>query len=103
MTRAGWSSSCGQGQPRLGDGPRIGRGFIAFLSGMAEDERHRIVKGANEGRAVARKNRVRFGRKPKGQRPSAGRGLEAPSSGESCRSIAKKMGVHHATVARLAV
>jgi hypothetical protein len=26
----------------------LGRGFIAFLSAMAEDERHRIVKRANE-------------------------------------------------------
>ena len=33
----------------------IGRGFIAFLSAMAEDERHRIVKRANDGRAAARK------------------------------------------------
>jgi hypothetical protein len=28
---------------------RIGRGFIAFLSAMAEDERQRIVKRANDG------------------------------------------------------
>ena len=32
----------------------IGRGFIAFLSAMAEDERHQVVKRANEGRAAAR-------------------------------------------------
>jgi len=29
----------------------IGRGFIAFLSALAEDERQRIVKCANDGRA----------------------------------------------------
>jgi DNA invertase Pin-like site-specific DNA recombinase len=32
---------------------------------MAEDERHHIVKRANEGRAAARKRGTRFGRKPK--------------------------------------
>src|SRR4029453_14064063 len=45
--------------------PPLGRGFTAFLSAMAEDERHRIVKRANEGRAAARKRGTRFGRKPK--------------------------------------
>jgi DNA invertase Pin-like site-specific DNA recombinase len=32
---------------------------------MAEDERHRIVKRANEGRAAAHKRGTQFGRKPK--------------------------------------
>jgi DNA invertase Pin-like site-specific DNA recombinase len=38
----------------------IGRGFIAFLSALAEDERQRIVKraNANDGRAAARKRGV---------------------------------------------
>ena len=40
-----------------------GRGFI--LPAMAEDERQRIVKRANEGRKAARSKGVRFGRKPK--------------------------------------
>ena len=43
----------------------IGRGFIAFLSALAEDERQRIVKRANDGRKVARAKGVKFGRKPK--------------------------------------
>jgi DNA invertase Pin-like site-specific DNA recombinase len=42
----------------------IGRGFIAFLSALAEDERQRIVKRANW-RAAARKRGVHMGRKPK--------------------------------------
>jgi DNA invertase Pin-like site-specific DNA recombinase len=32
-----------------------GRGLLALLSGLAEDERHRIVRRANEGRTEARK------------------------------------------------
>src|SRR5262245_47746806 len=41
------------------------RGFIAFWSALAEDERQRIVKRANEGRAAARKRGVHMGRQPK--------------------------------------
>jgi hypothetical protein len=40
----------------------INRGILALLSALAEDERHRIVKRANEGRAAARKKGTRFGR-----------------------------------------
>src|SRR5215470_19960674 len=40
----------------------INRVILAFLSALAEDERHRIVKRANQGRAAARKRGVKFGR-----------------------------------------
>ena len=69
---------------------------------MAEDERQRILARCNAGRQVAIAKGVRFGPKPKltaHQRTEALKRLEA---GESCRSIAKVMGVYHATVARLA-
>jgi DNA invertase Pin-like site-specific DNA recombinase len=52
-------------KPHLDLTTPIGRGFIAFLSAMAEDERHRVVKWDNEGRAAARKRGAQFGRKPK--------------------------------------
>jgi DNA invertase Pin-like site-specific DNA recombinase len=48
---------------------------------MAEDERERIVQRANDGRKAARARGTKFGRK--------------------ARSIAKFLGVHHATVARV--
>jgi DNA invertase Pin-like site-specific DNA recombinase len=91
-------------KPHLDLTTPLGRGFIAFLSAMAEDERHRILKRANDGRvaAKAKGKGTRFGRKPKltsHQRTEALKRLEA---GESYRSIAKPMAVHHATVARLA-
>jgi len=41
-------------KPHLDLTTPIGRGFIAFLSALAEDERQRIVKRANDGRAAAR-------------------------------------------------
>ena len=83
-------------KPHLDLTTPLGRGFIAFLSAMAEDERQRIVKRANDGRAAAKG--IRLGRKPKlteHQRQEARRRIEA---GESARSIAKFLGVHHATV-----
>jgi len=80
----------------------IGRGFSAFLSAMAEDERHRIAKRANEGRAIARENGTRFGRKPKLTDHQQAEALKRLAKGESCRAIAKSLGCHHATVARLA-
>jgi hypothetical protein len=67
---------------------------------MAEDERERIVKRANDSRRVARAKGVKFGRKPKltaHQQKEARKRLQA---GDSARSIAKFLGVHHTTVLR---
>ena len=41
----------------------IGRGFMAFISAMAEDERLRIIKRTKEGRAIARDKGVKMGPK----------------------------------------
>jgi DNA invertase Pin-like site-specific DNA recombinase len=89
-------------KPHLDLTTALGRGFIAFLSAMAEDERHRILKRANEGRAAARKKGTRFGRKPKLTDHQQREALKRLDDGESCRSIAKAMAVHHATISRLA-
>jgi DNA invertase Pin-like site-specific DNA recombinase len=88
-------------KPHLDLTTPLGRGFIAFLSAMAEDERLRIVKRANDGRKAARAKGTRFGRKPKldgHQQAQTRRRLEA---GESARAIAKDFRVHHATVLRV--
>jgi DNA invertase Pin-like site-specific DNA recombinase len=88
-------------KPHLDLTTPIGRGFIAFLSALAEDERQRIVKRANDGRTAARKRGARFGRRPKlndHQRREARRRL---LSGESARAVARSYAVHHATVSRL--
>jgi len=51
-------------KPHLDLTTPIGRGFIAFLSALAEDERQRIVKRANDGRAAARKRGSTWGASP---------------------------------------
>ena len=43
----------------------MGRGFMAMMSAMAEDERLRIIKRTHEGRQIALARGVRMGRKPK--------------------------------------
>jgi DNA invertase Pin-like site-specific DNA recombinase len=79
----------------------IGRGFIAFLSAMAEDERQRIVGRANEGRAAARRRGARFGRKPKLSEHQRKEGRRPLLAGDSARAIARDFAVHHATISRL--
>jgi len=64
--------------------------------------RRRVLQRANDGRASARKRGVRFGRKPKLTDHQQAEALKRLASGESCRAIGKTMGVHHATIARLA-
>jgi DNA invertase Pin-like site-specific DNA recombinase len=79
----------------------LGRGFIAFLSAMAEDERQRIVKRANDGRVAARARGARMGRREKlsdAQQADARRRL---AEGVSCREIARVLGCHHGTISRL--
>ena len=41
-----------------------GRGILALLSGLAEEERTRILRRANEGRIAAIKRGSRHGRRP---------------------------------------
>src|SRR5277367_6831028 len=43
----------------------MGRGVMAMMSAMAEDERLRIIKRTHEGRQIARAKGVKMGRKPK--------------------------------------
>lgn len=89
-------------KPHLDLTTPIGRGFIAFLSALAEDERQRIVKRANEGRRAAVKRGVKLGRRLKLSEHQQAEARKRLAAGESARSIGKSMAVHHATVARLA-
>jgi DNA invertase Pin-like site-specific DNA recombinase len=74
---------------------------LALLSGLAEEERHRILKRANEGRAAAIKKGKRLGRKPKLDDHQQQEAIKRLRAAESCREIAKTFRVHHATIARL--
>ena len=79
----------------------MGQGILAFLSALAQDERERIVKRAQEGRKAARMRGVQFGRKPKLTQHQQAEGRRRLDNGESARSIARDFNCHHAIVARL--
>ena len=73
-------------KPHLDLTTPLGRGFIAFLSAMAEDERHRIMKRANEGRIAAIKRGIHLGRKPQLDDHQRREALKRLKAGESCRA-----------------
>ena len=79
----------------------MGRGLLGLFSGLAEDERQRIVKRAEEGRAIARKKNVKFGRKSKLTEHQKRKALQRLAAGESAREIGRDFGVSHSTIVRL--
>lgn len=88
-------------KPHLDLTTRLGQGFLAFLSALAEDERERIVKRAAEGRSAARRRGVPMGRRPKLTDHQQSTARARLASGESCRAVAADLAVHHSTIARL--
>jgi DNA invertase Pin-like site-specific DNA recombinase len=65
-------------KPHLDLTTPLGRGFIAFLSAMAEDERQRILARCNAGRQVAVAKGVRFG--PNASSPTTSKARPASAS-----------------------
>ena len=78
-----------------------GRGILALLSGLAEEERGRIVKRAQDGRTQARKRGARFGRKPKLNSHQQAEARKRIAAGDSARAVGRTYGVHHSTISRL--
>jgi len=79
----------------------LGKGILAFLSALAEDERARILARANRGRAAARKRGVKFGPKPKlapHQEREAARMIHEDRL--SLRAVAHHYHVGHSTIVR---
>ena len=79
----------------------IGKGILALLSALAEDERHRIVTRAAEGRRIAKAKGKSLGRRPTLNAEQRTEALAALAAGESARSIASRYRVHHTTIGRL--
>lgn len=79
----------------------IGKGILALLSALAEDERHRIVSRAAEGRRIAKAKGKSLGRRPTLNPEQRTEALNALAAGEFARSIASRYRVHHSTITRL--
>jgi DNA invertase Pin-like site-specific DNA recombinase len=78
-----------------------GKLMLTVLGGLAEYERHLILSRTAEGRARARVNGVRFGRKPSLTPYQRAEALRRRAAGETLVEIAKLFGVSHMTIARL--
>lgn len=79
----------------------MGKGILAFMSALAEDERARITARAAEGRKIARAKNVQFGPKPKLTDHQKYKARQRLAAGDSAREIAKDFGVSHSTISRL--
>lgn len=88
-------------KPHLDLTTKIGQGFIAFLSALAEDERERIVKRAADGRRAATACGKRMGRKPKLNDKQQATARRLLREGQPLREVAREMNVHHSTISRL--
>jgi DNA invertase Pin-like site-specific DNA recombinase len=89
-------------KPHLDLTSTIGKGLLAFLSAIAQDERERIAKRANDGRAAAKAQGRRFGRKPKLDEYQQAEARRRLADGESFRAVARSYRVSHTTISRLA-
>jgi DNA invertase Pin-like site-specific DNA recombinase len=78
----------------------IGRGFMAFISAMAEDERLRIIKRTHEGRAIARESGVKMGPKFRLNEVQRAEARQRLANGEAADHLAKLYGVSRATIYR---
>lgn len=88
-------------KPHLDLTTKIGQGFLAFLSALADDERERIHKRASAGRIAALKAGRKFGRKPKLNAAQQKRARELVADGWKLRDVAKEMNCNHSTISRL--
>lgn len=88
-------------KPHLDLTSTLGKGIMAFLSAIAQDERERIVKRAEEGRKIALSNGVKFGRKRCLTEHQQTEARARVAAGESYRVIAKTYNVSHTSILRL--
>jgi DNA invertase Pin-like site-specific DNA recombinase len=79
----------------------IGKGILAFLSALAQDERERILARANGGRKAAKARGVKFGRKPKLTDHQRAEALRRLDEGDSARAIGRDFNVSHLTVLKV--
>ena len=78
-----------------------GKLMLTVLGGLAEFERHLILSRTSEGRARAKANGVKFGRKPKLTKHQIREIQGRLETGETCRSIANSYNVSHMTISRI--
>lgn len=78
-----------------------GRLMLTVLAGLAEFERELIRARTGEGRARAKAEGRKMGRRPKLTPHQQREALQRRDAGESLSSIARSYAVHHSTISRL--
>jgi DNA invertase Pin-like site-specific DNA recombinase len=89
-------------QPALDTTGPYGKLLLNVLGAMAEFEREMILARTSEGRELAKKAGVKFGRKPSLDRFQQAEAKARREAGEPLQSIARTYGVSHSTISRLA-
>lgn len=79
----------------------MGKFLLTVFSGLAELERNLITERTEEGRAYAKRNGVRFGRKPKLTKHQQNEVQTMLHDGKSIRAIARHFNVGVATIDRI--
>ena len=79
----------------------IGKGILAFLSALAEDERERINRRSTAGRKEAKAKGVKFGPKFKLTTHQQREALEMLEAGKSLRAVGRTFNVDASTIQRL--
>lgn len=79
----------------------MGKGILAFLSALAEDERERITRRARDGREAAKARGAVFGAKPKLTTRQKEEALKMMAEGKSLRDISAMFNVSRSTISRL--
>jgi DNA invertase Pin-like site-specific DNA recombinase len=87
-------------KPHLDLTTKIGQGILAFLSALADDERERIVRRANDGRRAARAKGRRMGRRPTLTEHQQTRVRDMKAEGKPTREIARLFAVSQSTISR---
>jgi DNA invertase Pin-like site-specific DNA recombinase len=77
------------------------RSSFSILGVAAKLERRRILERTARGRADAKANGVKFGRKPKLTPHQKQEACKRIAAGETHRSIARTYNVSHSTISRL--
>lgn len=79
-----------------------GRLMLTILGGLAEFERELIRARTGDGRARAKANGVRFGRRPKLSEEQRNAVRDRRRNGETLAAIARSYGMHPTSIGRLA-
>lgn len=76
----------------------MGKMVVTILSAVAQAERQRILERTNEGRLEAKKNGVKFGRKPKINKNEV---IDLKKSGMGATAISRKLNIGRSTVHKI--